>query len=407
MWKINEDIKRILDKLAISLLVGTLVICGLELYAVHVSKKAHVIELGTDDDSHRFTYEVSKVWSESAHGYNFGEQIDLEIENRVKNSMLNWKIELDVIDNSFIDSYWNGEFSLDDDTDVVTVTSVDYNDTVESGEVQPIGMVLYGTIKDCIKSGKITYYEKKRLVEIPIFWLVVIVMFTTIVSSISSVYYTLKAIALKQKQKASLEIINQSFITFANTIDAKDSYTKGHSQRVAHYSRELARRMGYDEDFQQNIFYVGLLHDIGKIGVQDAILKKNTKLTYDEFNEIKEHVSMGGDILKNFTAIPGIEDGARYHHEKYDGTGYMEGLKGEEIPILARIITVADAFDAMSSARCYRPAMDKEHIIEELNRFSGKQFDPNIVPHILDMINEGVAPIELEEGQLEAELVVE
>lgn len=402
MVKVKHEIKLILSRMAIA--TGTTIflvaiLCGIARYK---SFTPHEIVLGTDSGSYRFSYNIPKHWSEIVHGYVFGSQLDLEMENRSDGIINNWMIIVELTDDCYMDSYWNGEFVLKDNQ--VYITSVDYNDTIDPGETQPFGMVIHSHEEDFIKGGKFIYYEDVRVKQFAFFWLIIIAYAAYIVSEITAIFYTGKNIRMKQKEMAAFRIINQSFITFANTIDAKDSYTKGHSQRVAYYSRELARRLGYDEEFQRDIFYVALLHDIGKIGVQDAILKKSAKLTYDEFNEIKEHTSMGGDILKNFTAIPGIEEGARYHHEKYDGTGYMEGLKGEEIPIFARIIAVADAFDAMSSERCYRNSLDIDTIIDELRKYSGKQFDPEIVPSMICMIYDGIAPVVLKEGQLEQEL---
>ena len=404
MRRMNKDVKGILVKLAAACVVAAVLFVCLLVYCNYLSGIDRSVELGTDGDDYRFTYDTSKEWSEEAHGYLWGEQIDLAVENHTSQPMQDWSIVLHMVDGCAIDSSWNGEFNYDTEADIITITCLDFNGSVDAGETQPFGMVLYTNLSSPILSGKFLYHEEKKVTDLTAFWVLLIVLGVVLVSGIDGIYFTLKQEKLKKKQKASLRIISQSLVTFANTIDAKDSYTKGHSQRVAFYSRELARRMGMDEEFCQNILYVGLLHDIGKIGVQDAILKKSAKLTYDEFNEIKEHVSMGGDILKDFTAIPGIEDGARYHHEKYDGTGYMKGLKGEEIPLIARIITVADSFDAMSSARCYRNAMTMDAIIAELDRCTGTQFDPKIVPYMIQMIDEGIAPITLRDGQFEEEL---
>ena len=134
---------------------------------------------------------------------------------------------------------------------------------------------------------------------------------------------------------------------------------------------------------------------VGKIGVTDVILNKKGALTPEERNSIEKHVTIGGDILKDFTAIEGIAEGARYHHERYDGKGYACGLKGEEIPLFARIIAVADSFDAMSSERCYRPALEMPKIISELENGAGTQFDAKIVKHMLDMIEDKQVPVEL------------
>lgn len=138
---------------------------------------------------------------------------------------------------------------------------------------------------------------------------------------------------------------------------------------------------------------MGMLHDIGKIGIPDAILKKPGKLTEGEMQIIRNHPTIGGEILKDFTAIQGISDGARYHHERYDGNGYNEGLKGEEIPLAARIICVADSYDTMSSKRVYKELHEENYILSELDQCSGKQFDPEIVPFMIEMIKDGTAPL--------------
>ena len=398
-------IKNTLLILCITLVSYAIACFGMEMYSRYVNSKEYVIKMNTVDEDYRFECSKSKLWEETAIVYKYGMQIDFEIENFTNWAMNNWYAEIEVIDNCRIDSSWNGDFELDDNN-IITVTPVEYNDTVDAKEMQPFGMILYGPERLCIKDAKIIYHVHRRIYDFAMFYIITFLMIVSIVVSIVYTIFAIKNEQLRHRQEVSIKIINQSYIAFANMIDAKDSYTKGHSQRVACYARELAKRMGFDKDKQTNIFYVALLHDIGKIGVQDAILKKTAKLTLDEFNEIKEHVSMGGDILKNFTAIEGIEDGVRYHHEKYDGTGYMAGLKGEEIPLIARIICVADAFDAMSSARCYREnPLTKEKIIDELTKYSGTQFDPKIVPYMLDMIDDGVAPIELkDDGLLEKEL---
>ncbi|MCD8076676.1 MAG: HD domain-containing protein [Lachnospiraceae bacterium] len=195
--------------------------------------------------------------------------------------------------------------------------------------------------------------------------------------------------SMKKRQEELKLIIEQSLHTFANAIDAKDSDTNGHSVRVANYSREIARRMNFSVEEQEQISYMALLHDIGKIGIPDSILKKAGKLTPEEWEIVKSHPRIGGEILSEFTVIPDIADGAKYHHEHYDGNGYCEGRKGEEIPLKARIIAVADSFDAMCSARHYQAGNTLEYAREELLRCSGTQFDPDIVGYMVDMIDDG------------------
>lgn len=202
-----------------------------------------------------------------------------------------------------------------------------------------------------------------------------------------------KVNTLRKRQREYRSIVEQSLQTFARSIDAKDRYTNGHSMRVAEYSRELSKRLGMSEAEQERVYYIALLHDIGKIGIPDSVLNKPGKLTEEEMDIIRNHPKIGGEILKQFTAIEGISDGAKYHHERIDGKGYNSGLSGDEIPLIARIIGVADTYDAMSSDRPYRKALSREVIESELKRVSGTQLDKNIVPHMLDMIEEGIAPL--------------
>ena len=193
----------------------------------------------------------------------------------------------------------------------------------------------------------------------------------------------------KEKQKNDVRIILQSMNTFISFIDAKDPYTRGHSRRVAMYAAEIAKRMRLSEDEIQNIYYAGLLHDAGKISIPDAVLNKPGTLTEDERKLIQDHTIAGGKMLKQLSSLRGIRETALYHHERYDGTGYPEGLKGESIPLYARIVGVADSYDAMSSNRVYRRHLDKDEIIEEIQQGSGTQFDPDIVSYMVDMINDG------------------
>lgn len=198
---------------------------------------------------------------------------------------------------------------------------------------------------------------------------------------------TKKAEERRQKIERMSDQIMQAL---ASTIDAKDKYTNGHSVRVAEYSREMMRRIGGTEQEQEDVYYIGLLHDIGKIGIPDAIISKSSGLTDEEYSLIKSHPVIGADILKNISEIPGIDVGARWHHEKYDGTGYPDGLKGEEIPRMARLIGVADAYDAMASKRSYRDVLPQEVVREEIEKGKGTQFDPYFADIMLQMIADDV-----------------
>ena len=194
---------------------------------------------------------------------------------------------------------------------------------------------------------------------------------------------------LDEKTKEMERVTIQAIMTVANTVDAKDDYTKGHSLRVAAYSEILAQRLGWSEEDIQNIYYVAMLHDVGKIGVPDAVLNKPFKLTDVEFRLIKGHTIMGAEILKDFKMFPNVNVGAKYHHERYDGKGYPEGLKGESIPLVARVIGLVDSYDAMTSNRVYRRRLSDNVVMEELERGKGTQWDPELVDIFVSLIKEG------------------
>ena len=185
-------------------------------------------------------------------------------------------------------------------------------------------------------------------------------------------------------ERISMQIVK----ALSGAIDAKDTYTNGHSTRVADYSKEIARRAGYPEKMQNDIYMMGLLHDVGKIGVPDAIINKPAKLSDEEYSIIQNHPVMGAKILKNITEFPKLVTGARWHHERYDGKGYPDGLCGEEIPMEARIIAVADAYDAMSSRRSYREELPQDIVRSEVEKGKGTQFDPKFAKIMLHMIDE-------------------
>ena len=174
----------------------------------------------------------------------------------------------------------------------------------------------------------------------------------------------------------------------ADSIDAKDSYTNGHSERVASYSREIAKRFGYNEAEQNDIYIMGLLHDVGKIGVPDEVINKPARLTDEEYEKIKVHPTIGARILDKIEEMPRLAVGAHWHHERIDGKGYPDGLSGEQIPEEARIIAVADAYDAMTSFRSYRDPLSQEKVLQELEKGKGTQFDPRFADIMIHMVTE-------------------
>lgn len=165
----------------------------------------------------------------------------------------------------------------------------------------------------------------------------------------------------------------------ADTIEKRDPYTAGHTKRVMNYSLAIGRMIGLSKKEMENLKLSAILHDIGKIGIRDNVLLKNDKLTSDEFEKIMMHTIYGAEILNHIRQLKGVVPGVKYHHEKYDGSGYPDGLKGNDIPIIARIIAVADTFDAMTTDRPYRKGLSFDTAFEELKKHAGTQFDPDIV----------------------------
>ncbi len=204
-----------------------------------------------------------------------------------------------------------------------------------------------------------------------------------------NVEYTAK---LTSQNHAMQEMTMQTIMTIANTIDAKDEYTKGHSRRVAEYSYAIARELGYSEKEAQDVRFIGLLHDIGKIGIPDSVLNKPGRLTDEEYEVMKSHTTVGSDILKDIAMIKDLDTGARYHHERPDGHGYPEGLRGDAIPFIARIIAVADAYDAMSSNRVYRRHLEPDRVLYELKKGNGTQWDSECCNALITMIEDDRVP---------------
>lgn len=192
---------------------------------------------------------------------------------------------------------------------------------------------------------------------------------------------------LDKRKKNIEEMSLQLMQMLSTTIEAKDEYTKGHSHRVAEYSVLIARELGWNEKELSNLKNAAHLHDIGKIAIPDTILNKPSKLSEEEFS-IKKHTIIGANILKNISLIDHVQEIVRNHHERYDGNGYPDGLKGKEIPLHARIVTVADSYDAMSSQRIYRNQLPPEKIIQELENNKGTQFDPEITDIFLKLLRE-------------------
>lgn len=199
-------------------------------------------------------------------------------------------------------------------------------------------------------------------------------------------------VMLKNRENYQTQMTINTIKTIAGAIDAKDEYTGGHSDRVGHYATILARAMAQDYGFSEEdilrIHYIGTMHDIGKIGVPDPILNKSGKLTDDEFTLMKKHVDIGAELMKGIgKSVDGLLDGILYHHERYDGKGYSSGLSGQNIPLVARIICLADCYDAMTSNRVYRKRLSSEEVRAEFIRCKGSQFDPELTDIFVKLID--------------------
>ncbi len=230
---------------------------------------------------------------------------------------------------------------------------------------------LKGIIATYIALAPIGFIMAMVYVSIGI-WGIILFFFPLILARRSFELYT-------KMRKVYLDTIR----ALAAAIDAKDPYTKGHSERVAEISLALAQELNLSDRDIENIEYTALLHDIGKIGVSDNILGKDSSLTNKEFDKIKEHTVMGAKIIEPVDFLKNSYEAIYHHHEKYNGEGYPDGLKSEDIPLSARIIAVADAYDAMGSDRPYRKKLDKDKKLNELKDQSGKQFDPKVVEALI------------------------
>ncbi len=322
----------------------------------------------------------------------WGAQYDIYIENNSPAILTDWKLKI-ILPSSFrIDSFWNIEKDLKEVhsplENSITVHGIDTALNTKISNLAPgkIGFVLYTPqiIETCS-------FELSYKLNLPVLksQQVIILLVCFVLSVVVLFVYSLFDIMLKRQKKQSFRTIQALIRLISHFIDVRDPYTKEHSSHVAKYSKMIAERMGFSEEELQNIYCMGLLHDVGKVYIPSEILKKPAKLTDDEWQIMKRHTIFGSQVLNEFKDIPEVKEAVLYHHERYDGKGYMEGLKGEEIPLVARIICVADSYDAMATDRAYRKALPKEIILAELEKNKGIQFDPKIAEIMIALIKEG------------------
>ena len=331
---------------------------------------------------------IVKGWNDSGFHAN---QYDAKLYNNTFNNVKDWSITLKLPNNAKVNDSWNISLYENEDGTVTIINTPNqgFNDIIEPKEFITFGFILFSNSDEEINDFVIKATPEAKITDYPLYYILLFLIFINIVFLSINIAVVIKDHQYKVRTEHDRKIIIQSMKTFTNFIDAKDKYTRGHSIRVGFYTKKIAEKMDFDEDELDNIYYIALLHDVGKINISDAILNKPGKLDDEERSIIETHTTNGAQILKDFNSVPHIVEGARYHHERYDGKGYPEGLAGENIPLVARIICVADAFDAMTSNRVYRPAMKMEKVIEQLKEGSGSQFDPKLVGIILNLLETG------------------
>ncbi len=373
------------------------------------------------------------------HGASVGTIYEMVVTNVSEATIADWTLELEMPEYLWLNNVWNGSMEIHQTTSGKLITQevdlgeytktdilldyyIDHTGPMvpmnpgdsfvyipsEEDNEMPLSSVKSNSGKSYALVGFIAYIPDQTLDyiatfnqgvfkyhlhisvwDLPIFVLLIVVLFVWFVALISYGISQIRVKRLLEQQKHDGMIIEQSIKTFINFIEAKDPNTKGHSERVATISRMVADKMGYSPLECNRIYYIALMHDCGKISVPVTILQKPGKLTDEEYEVIKQHTTYGDKMLRDFSSLEGINLGALYHHERYDGKGYPVGLAGEDIPPIARIIGVADAFDAMNSNRCYRSRLSRETILHELVENAGKQFDPQVVECVLELIEDG------------------
>ena len=391
--------------LIILICCGIVLVLGILLFftlAIIDNHKAKTYNGSITDPNSNFELKlvISKSWTndEGTENQTEGQQFDFTIIDNNNYNLNDWEMTFDINVLGYslkeVDSVWNVSYAIDGTK--VTVTPEKDIDlvSISRSKNNSFGFILINNKKiEETDFSNITYtlsgIRHRDFSEYPVFWVLLFTLFVYVAFTISYIIIKLKERNFEAFKENTYKIINQAMNTFASLIDTKDPYTKDHSTRVSYYSVKIARKLGLDDEYVRNIAYIALMHDCGKLLIDDDILTKPAKLTMEEYEIMKTHTTNGGKALQNFTSIKEIVNGAMYHHEKWDGTGYPKGLKGEEIPLSARIIGVADALDAMASDRCYRKRLTEEVIKQELTEYSGTQFDPKIAQLVIEMINSG------------------
>lgn len=337
------------------------------------------------------TVNVPKFWNDFDKDGNpcIGAEYDILVENRMKWALRDWKMVITLPEEARIDSSWNGEFSMEGNEIFYSPDSHKDIYRIKSKSTESLGMILISENLEDITQFELEGYRDAKFTGYRSFYLLLAVLVFWLISLAWYIAVQLRTRKLELQRIRDQKIIMETMQIIADFIDAKDEYTRGHSSRVSQYAVKLAEKLKMDEEQVKNIGYIAMMHDCGKMGIPDRVLNKPGKLTAEEIEIMRTHTTLGGKVLRSITAIEGIREGALYHHERYDGKGYPEGLRGEEIPFCARLICVADSFDAMNSDRCYRKRLEMSDIIRELEENMGKQFDPEIAKCMVTMLRSG------------------
>lgn len=340
-------------------------------------------------------YKINRTSPRLAIDYVYADDKPIGIgNNKIALSSDVGRLEIGISAISFyLDSDYKLSFKLDDAENYSTIDINEGNQIVYTnlgGGEHKLEIKLIDTETNNVVSKKeITINKEYSVVEVKFFKIMLVIVALLMLAPIVYLILSYRLYRNKKKHKRSLAIAEQAMHSFAKTIDAKDPYTKGHSERVAEYTVEIARRYGISEDRIKDLYYAALLHDIGKIGIPDSILKKPSKLTQEEYELMKTHTTVGAEILKDIPIVKNIQFGARDHHERFDGTGYPRGIAGNLISFEGRIIGAADAYDAMTTLRGYNTTLSHKQIKKEIEELSGKQFDPTIAKIVMEMIDDG------------------
>ncbi len=325
-------------------------------------------------------------WKQTASLW--GAQYDIYLTNNTYSILEDYSVQMTSGSELIIDSSWNGKYMLSTDKKTITMEGIAEadNQEIKPGQTVKFGMVLHTPLPLKSADFKIIGYYEQQPFNSPFFILSGIALIAGILVLIISVI--IYSLINRQFAKTDEKVDNLLFL-LAKLIDSGDSYTKKHSVNVADISRKIAGELGLSAAAQNNIYYDAILHDIGMLSVSHSILQKESPLTQSEVDEIKKHTSKGSDYIQGYEDIPNLTEAVLYHHEHFDGSGYPMGLKSSQIPLVARIIAVADAYDAMSNDRAYREKLPIEKIISEFENNAGTQFDPKITRIAVNLIKSG------------------